>query len=67
MKKWTIALALLLTMSMDANAQGFLKRLKDKAVEKVKDKIENDKIYAFKGKIDSSRETPSMLVACSIH
>ena len=41
MKKWTIALALLLTMSMDANAQGFLKRLKDKAVEKVKDKIEN--------------------------
>jgi outer membrane protein OmpA-like peptidoglycan-associated protein len=41
MKKWTIALALLLTMSMDANAQGFLKKLKDKAVEKVKDKIEN--------------------------
>ena len=41
MKKWTITLALLLTMSMDANAQGFLKKLKDKAVEKVKDKIEN--------------------------
>ena len=41
MKKWTIALALLLTMSMDANAQGFLKKLKDKALEKVKDKIEN--------------------------
>jgi len=41
MKKWTIALALLLTMSIDANAQGFLKKLKDKAVEKVKDKIEN--------------------------
>ena len=41
MKKWTIVLALLLTMSIDANAQGFLKKLKDKAVEKVKDKIEN--------------------------
>jgi outer membrane protein OmpA-like peptidoglycan-associated protein len=41
MKKWTIALALLLTMSIDANAQGFFKKLKDKAVEKVKDKIEN--------------------------
>ena len=33
-----------------------------KTWEQLKDKIENDKIYAFKGKIDSSREQPSMLV-----
>ena len=33
-----------------------------KTWEQMKDKIENDKIYAFKGKIDSSREQPSMLV-----
>ncbi|MBR4321061.1 OB-fold nucleic acid binding domain-containing protein, partial [Treponema sp.] len=33
-----------------------------KTWETMKDKIENDKVYAFRGKIDSSRETPSMLV-----
>ena len=33
-----------------------------KTWETMKDKIQNDTVYAFKGKIDSSREQPSMLV-----
>ena len=41
MKRLIFALSLLLTMSMGADAQGFLKKLKDKAIERVQDKIEN--------------------------
>lgn len=41
MKRLIFALLLLLTMSMGADAQGFLKKLKDKAIERVQDKIEN--------------------------
>ena len=33
-----------------------------KTWEVLKDKVQNDTVYAFKGKIDSSREQPSMLV-----
>ena len=43
MKKLTIVTVLvaLLSFPTDMNAQGFLKKLKDKALEKAKDKIEN--------------------------
>ena len=43
MKKLTIVTVLvaLLSFPTDINAQGFLKKLKDKALEKAKDKIEN--------------------------
>lgn len=33
-----------------------------KTWEKMKDKIQNETVYAFKGKVDGSRETPSFLV-----
>ncbi len=41
MKRLLIMLALVLAFSADADAQGWLKKLKDKAVEKVKEKVEN--------------------------
>lgn len=41
MKRMILAFAMLFAMSMGVSAQGFLKKLKDKAVERVKDKIEN--------------------------
>ena len=41
MKRLQIAFALLFAISMGADAQGFLKKLKDKVKEKVENKIEN--------------------------
>ena len=41
MKKVISVFALLFAMSMSVNAQGFLKKLKDKAVERVQNKIES--------------------------
>lgn len=41
MNRLLFAVALLIAMSIDASAQGFLKRLKEKAVERVQEKIEN--------------------------
>ena len=41
MKRLQIAFALLFVISMGADAQGFLKKLKDKVKEKVENKIEN--------------------------
>lgn len=40
-KRMFFAFTLLFVMSMGVSAQGFLKKLKDKAVDRVKDKIEN--------------------------
>ena len=40
-KRLLIAVALLFAVSGGVSAQGFLKKLKDKAVEKVKEKVEN--------------------------
>ncbi|MBR1448748.1 MAG: hypothetical protein IJ588_08410, partial [Prevotella sp.] len=41
MKRWTMVMALLVAVSTGVSAQGFLKKLKDKAIEKVKEKVEN--------------------------
>ena len=41
MKKLLILLVAIVAFAAVADAQGFLKKLKDKAIEKAKDKIEN--------------------------
>jgi hypothetical protein len=41
MKKLLLLLLAMVAFSATADAQGFLKKLKDKAIEKAKDKIEN--------------------------
>ena len=51
-KRLFISLALILAMSTGADAQGWLNRLKDKAVEKVKSKVENKVENAVGDKMD---------------
>ena len=51
-KRLFFALALILAMSTGADAQGWLNRLKDKAVEKVKSKVENKVENAVGDKMD---------------
>ena len=53
MKKLLLLLLAMVAFSATADAQGFLKKLKDKALEKAKDKIENKVERAVDSEMDA--------------